>query len=57
MKQGDRVLIIGNHPWKSNAGTYIGDEIIQITGIAKHKIRLDNGISCFADDKNIRIIK
>jgi hypothetical protein len=57
MKQGDRVVIIGNHPWKGKSGEFISDEVIQITGIAKHKIRLDNGISCFADDKNIRVIK
>ncbi|MFA5300587.1 MAG: hypothetical protein WC389_20560 [Lutibacter sp.] len=57
MKQGDRVVIIGNHPWKNNAGTFVGDEVIQINGQSKHKIRLDNGFSCFADDKNLEVIK
>jgi len=57
MKQGDRVIIIGNHPWKSNAGTYIGKEVIQITGKTQHLIRLDNGFGCFADDKNLKVVK
>jgi hypothetical protein len=38
-------------------GTYVGDEVIQITGQSKHKISLDNGFSCFADDKNLKVIK
>lgn len=57
MKQGDRVAIVSNHPWKGQAGEFVGDEVIQITGQLKHKIRLDNGISCFADDKNLKVIK
>ena len=57
MKKYDRVVIVGNHPWKGNSGEYIGDEVIQITGIAKYKVRLDNGFSCFVDDKNLKVVK
>jgi hypothetical protein len=57
MNKGDRVIIIGNHPWKSNAGTYICKEEIQITGKTQNLIKLDNGFSCFADDRNIKVIK
>ena len=57
MKQGDRVIIVGNHPWKSQSGTYVGDELVHLLGVQKHKIQLDNGFGCFADDKNIKVLK
>ncbi len=57
MKQGDRVIIVGNHPWKTHAGTYVGDELIHALSVMRHKIRLDNNFSCFADDKNLKVVK
>ena len=57
MKKYDRVVIVGNHPWKGQAGEFVGDEVIQITGMSKHKIKLDNGFNCFADDKNLKVVK
>lgn len=44
---GDRVFIVGNHPWTGHSGTLIAVEILHAIGEPGCRIRLDNGIECF----------
>jgi hypothetical protein len=48
MKVGDRVLIVGDHPWSGHSGEYIGSEKLNmLPGVTGHRVRLDVGTECF----------
>lgn len=49
-REGDRVYLLGNHPWKDHVGTLIAEErygppFMRKTG---WRVKLDNGQSCYA---------
>ena len=60
MKPGDRVYISGKtHPWKGQAGTLealtdFGPPSLKMNG---WRVKLDNGMSCFAKPLEITKIK
>ena len=47
LKEGDRVLLKGDHPWATYAGTVIGWELVDLFGVELPKVRLDIGPECF----------
>lgn len=47
MKTGQRVVLIGNHPWAGHAGEYVRDELIETLGSTWPVVRLDSGQECF----------
>ena len=49
---GDRVFIIGNHPWKGHWGV-ISEKLITPVG-EMWRVDLDNGRTAGVTDKNLR---
>jgi len=47
LKEGDRVILRGDHPWATSAGTVVGWEFIDLYRAEFPKIRLDEGPECF----------
>lgn len=47
LKEGDRVILRGDHPWATHAGTVIGWEVVDLFNIELPKVRLDIGPDCF----------
>jgi hypothetical protein len=59
LNPGDKVAITGNHPHVGSTGTLVsfgpyGLEILRLTG---WYVRLDNGLECYANTKNLTKIK
>ena len=53
LKEGDRVIIAGDHPWATHAGTVIAWEHDDIFGgIELPKIRLDIGHEIFVTNRS-----
>lgn len=46
IKIGDRVLLIGSHPWAGHAGEFVRQEEVAGFGL-RPVIRLDSGQECF----------
>lgn len=44
---GDRVLIVGDHPWTGHSGTLIAAETLAALGRVGLRVRLDNHLECF----------
>ena len=53
IREGTRVLVVGDHPWKGFSGEVIGT-IKPIMGGYMWKVRLDNGMECGARDANVK---
>ena len=47
LKEGDRVLLKGSHPWATHAGTIVGWEFVDMFGKELPEVQLDEGPSCF----------
>ena len=47
LKEGDRVILKGDHPWATHAGMVIGWETIELYRAEFPKVRLDEGQECF----------
>jgi len=47
LKGGDRVVLCGDHPWATSAGTVIGWEFVDLFSVELPKVRLDEGPECF----------
>jgi len=47
LKEGDRVMLKGDHPWATHAGTVIGWEYVDLYRANFPKVRLDVGPECF----------
>jgi len=54
MKAGDRVCIVGAHPWTGEAGEIIAFEEYGL-GWRRWRVRLDVGGECYAPPHQIRL--
>lgn len=52
IEKGDRVKIVGDHPWKGHEGVYVG--IRQSPMGVRMRIELDNTIRCLARRHNVK---
>jgi hypothetical protein len=55
MNKGDRVVIVGNHPWATNAGELLTWEVLPVIGTRMWRVVLDGGMECYAKPENIRV--
>jgi hypothetical protein len=59
MNVGDRVLIVGKHPWCGVTGTLLAFETYGPGGDLIWKgwrVRLDTGFDCYADPANLQLL-
>lgn len=54
MNAGDRVFIVGAHPWTGYSGELVSLDDISVLKGSRWRVRLDNGVECYAATKNVR---
>ena len=56
MEKGDRVVIVGNHPWATHAGELLTWEVLHPIRTRMWRVVLDEGMECYAKPENIRVV-
>jgi hypothetical protein len=57
MEKGDRVVIVGDHPWATSAGELLTWEILPAIRTRMWRVVLDKGMECYVRPENIRVTK
>ena len=56
LDEGERVVIVGEHPWKGEVGSLVAYEPYgpSMMGWMGWRVALDNGTECYADRSKLR---
>ena len=55
LEKGDRVVIVGDHPWATCAGELLTWEVLPLVRTKMWRVVLDEGMECYAKPENIRV--
>ena len=55
MEKGDRVIIVGYHPWATSAGELLILEVMPVIRTKMWRVVLDEGMECYDKSENLRV--